>query len=1049
MPKWPFISREAMKASDDGAGKALDLGIEERICECLNRISEAEGALFQARGALSGIVEINGRDRGLNERMMTFGNGPTFSSQMADCASPSVSALQSAPQSAVASGRRIAVREEPSTRDAADPDEDDDLETRAVFLDQILLDDRPEASSSHMADESVDANHNGGPPNKKKGAKGKKGAPMTDKEVTQTVMVHAGKDPVTGKPRAIWVDRNRPIMVNCCCGPLKVPIWHPESDLRVVWGLVGFLFIVFEAFLIPFTIAFAYVPSGTPMKVITVVNTYFILDVCFSFLTGFNDFGTTIMDPGPIAHRYACTWLTPDVLSAIPWEWIPEEHGPLATTTKCFRFFKGMRLLRIARLLRLMRMGVFTDALEIVIESNRFFMFLFGVLRVLFLLFGITHWTACAWYIVGSTPSPDEKTTWINKFIGDIDDLSTRYFYSVYFALTTMTTVGYGDIVAQNYTEVKFVLLLLLVASIVFAGLMGALTDLICNLNSEGNARQERKVMLSRYMRWRAVPKDLFMSVREHLIFLWDTNEGYGEFEGLIKEQLPPTLKRELCYHIFGRILRSAPFLAWMRGCDVCMKELSQAVESIFLSKGDHLFHVGQANEHIYVLLKGTLHISQNEKLSLTPGDTGPEDPHLSGTTGFSIPRNKEANIADVVKMMFKGAHAKEKHKEKEKKQEVLATLTLSLAPAPGDSDQENDEKQEDKPSADILESHVDSKLLHSAFNKLNKRDLREKRSACYIQRRWKRKKASAQICQEKSGKRLSAAKSKFVHAPAYLGESCLWAPLADWGTTPPPRYPYTACCETRGEFVYIPRDAVKDIIDRFSPWLADRFEYFRVSVVKNMNSANQADDSMGPYSSPGGTADGPPSVPPLSLSTAEAAPAAGAGDPGHPSQLPPTLEHSTVYAPPPMMNTYSADDGQPAHPGRPNYEAMAAMNYSVMGSSVGSPMGFAMPHMKPGTRSNRSFRAAAAAAVARVSAVVTPPSALPTPRATPRATTPPHRTPIGTPRNEWGYPSGGPGYGAASGRHHYNDGVNHAVDRSGNALSEPLLPNSRSPGQP
>merc|ERR1719399_1142239 len=157
-----------------------------------------------------------------------------------------------------------------------------------------------------------------------------------------------------------------------------------------------------------------------------------------------------------------------------------------------------MRLLRVVRLLRLVKMGVLSDTIEIVIESNRFFLFFFGVLRVLFLLFGITHWTACAWFIVGSNPAADEHSTWIAEFIGGIDDLSVKYFYSVYFALTTMTTVGYGDIVAQNFTEVRFVLLLLLIASIVFAGLMGALTDLICNLNSEGNARSERKVMLSR-----------------------------------------------------------------------------------------------------------------------------------------------------------------------------------------------------------------------------------------------------------------------------------------------------------------------------------------------------------------------------------------------------------------------------------------------------------------------------------------------------------------------------------------------------------------------
>merc|ERR1719269_110958 len=141
----------------------------------------------------------------------------------------------------------------------------------------------------------------------------------------------------------------------------------------------------------------------------------------------------TFMDAGPIAQRYAYSWLVPDVLSGIPWEWLPTGNSPMETTTKCFRFFKGVRLLRIARLVRLMRMGVLTDAVEIVIESNRFFVFATGVLRVLFLLFGITHWTACAWYIVGSNPTPDENDTWVQHYINDIQSLGVRYTYALYF----------------------------------------------------------------------------------------------------------------------------------------------------------------------------------------------------------------------------------------------------------------------------------------------------------------------------------------------------------------------------------------------------------------------------------------------------------------------------------------------------------------------------------------------------------------------------------------------------------------------------------------
>merc|ERR1712032_647491 len=47
----------------------------------------------------------------------------------------------------------------------------------------------------------------------------------------------------------------------------------------------------------------------------------------------------------------------------------------------------------------------------------------------------------------------------------------------------------------------------------------------------------------------------------------------------------------------------------------------------------------------------------------------------------------------------------------------------------------------------------------------------------------------------------------------------------------------YTARCKSRGELVYIPRCAIQDLLERFSPWLVERFDYFRQAVVEGMHT--------------------------------------------------------------------------------------------------------------------------------------------------------------------------------------------------------------------
>jgi len=676
----------------------------------------------------------------------------------------------------------------------------------------------------------------------------------------------------------------------------------------------------------------------------------------------------------------------PDLLSGIPWEWIPADGGPIAQVSKTLRYMKGLRLLRILRLLRLMRMGLLGDAVEVVVESNRLFVFGTGVFRVLFLLFGITHWAACAWYMVGTSPG-DAKDNWIDHFMHDVGDIATRYGYALYFTLTTMTTVGYGDIAAQNFTEVKFVLLLLLVASIVFAGLMGALTDLVSQLNNDSNERSTKKVQLSRYMRWRAVPHELFMSVREHLVFMWDTNE-FDDYEGYIKEQLPPNLKKELSYHIYGRILCTSPFLAWMRGCEVCLKELALSVKSLFLARGDYLFHVGAANEHIYVVLKGSVYISQNEKLDNHEFSTGVSQELLKEGTGFSIPRNKEANAVDVMKMVvnaFKLTANKKDDHEKKKLERVSDMLKLpTLVDDEHDSDQDWVTNEE---AVDILESHVDSRVLNAAYKKLERRDNKLYNAAKYIQRRWRRNHGMV-FHATGAQKGLSNVRSKYVHAPAYLGESCLWQPLDEWDTYQ--HYPYAARCVSRGEFCYLHRQDVKNIIDCFSPWLAQRFEYFRQSVLENIQKieeGKQAGESL--QSSPENKnevakqtkvdkvqnyndLDTRRPLTPRDMATQEFWP-----QPSDPAVVPKLRLASSS---PNEVGGHLAPES--------SYLRDACSGSHLYGVGSANPLGLVLSQRTASKQPSRTFRMAAQKAVARIAKHVNPPSSRePTPKVTPRGT--------------------------------------------------------------
>lgn len=664
----------------------------------------------------------------------------------------------------------------------------------------------------------------------------------------------------------------------CLWGMFVIPVVHPEAKFRLLWMCLGFVFIVYEAYAIPYYLAFNVEARDGLYIFVSCVNAYFVIDIPMTFCTGYTDkSGWVVMQPRLIAAKYLRGWFLCDIVAGIPWEWL--NNGSSSSTsrlTRSFRFVRAFRLLRLARLLRLIKLKHVIDKVETFIEASQMITFAVGIVRVLLLLFAVTHWVACLWFVVGKSSSKEETWVSVQQDNGlDVENKFKCYLTALYFSLTTMTTVGYGDIHAINDDEIQFALLMLLVSSIAFAGLMGTLMDLISELNRTHHLLAEKKMNLSRYMHWRAVPRKLMMGIRTHLLFLWDENEGYDAYEITIKTLLPPVLKKELCYHIYGRVLRQAPFFTWMKDYIICVKELADSVEAHFLERGDHLFKLGEPNLQIYMLLSGVVMCSRNEKLwegvDLEHVEDQMDD-HLG--VDWMIPRKKETTLAEIGKdvvvhtknvarhvqnryerVVRKGesAHARSHAHETHAIHAVLHMQKQVDAKAL--QEQEDLERLGRSKSKGIFNSEV----MNTAIKKLDRRDFETKVAARKVQRHFRAKLAARKRRREKEGivdtdsdpsrirkgtvssaslrTKVTRMLSKVVEAPAYFGESCLWVQYEDWKTTDPPIYLYSARCESRGELIKIPRTAIEDLLEKFSPWLGERFDFFREAVVAGLEA--------------------------------------------------------------------------------------------------------------------------------------------------------------------------------------------------------------------
>lgn len=98
--------------------------------------------------------------------------------------------------------------------------------------------------------------------------------------------------------------------------------------------------------------------------------------------------------------------------------------------------------------------------------------------KLAFIIFLTIHWISCIFFAIGLSESGLQEESWISKNFDITPDgimLETWEYYlsTMYFALLTMATIGYGDIVPVTELEMIFVMLVLFVACALFAFIVG------------------------------------------------------------------------------------------------------------------------------------------------------------------------------------------------------------------------------------------------------------------------------------------------------------------------------------------------------------------------------------------------------------------------------------------------------------------------------------------------------------------------------------------------------------------------------------------------
>ena len=308
----------------------------------------------------------------------------------------------------------------------------------------------------------------------------------------------------------------------CCCSyapsPSRVPkendtgIILPTHPFKEKWDLLIMMLIIYSSVAVPVRFCFDAKADGLAWDFEVFVSLAFLTDLFLNFRTAFDEDGRWILDRARIAQHYLSGWFWIDAPSSIPVELVElaleqgDGSSPLAV-------LRVLRLFRLIRLLRLLKLDAYIAKLEENFNVNlRVVQLISLVLKVFF----VAHLLGSFFFLASRL---DEENSWLAMY----DDgsavngpVSRQYLFSIYWALTTLTTVGYGDLVPETDIERWFTILGLLLSGLVFAVVLGEVAALLSQLDRQRALVSEKMDAVKDYVQWRNLPRDLSTRVRRY-----------------------------------------------------------------------------------------------------------------------------------------------------------------------------------------------------------------------------------------------------------------------------------------------------------------------------------------------------------------------------------------------------------------------------------------------------------------------------------------------------------------------------------------------------
>ncbi len=259
--------------------------------------------------------------------------------------------------------------------------------------------------------------------------------------------------------------------------PLKV--FSPEDYFSLFWNVITPIMIVYDTFFSPLQAAFFMEDRSAWTTSAIVSPIFFSFDILINFRMAFYNQGVLVINSSQIIKHY------------LRGGFIEDSFSVLTDIISVICQDSPLWFVKIVSIIRLIKLWTIITRSEDFLIMSRVLNALLKMIKLWGSIIIVAHWLACAFYTVAHIEeNMGIGPTWVEQNRLEDSHVTATYIAAFYWSITTMVTVGYGDIVPGTSAERVYTVVAMIISSALFGYSLNTVGDIIREMNREKDQRR-------------------------------------------------------------------------------------------------------------------------------------------------------------------------------------------------------------------------------------------------------------------------------------------------------------------------------------------------------------------------------------------------------------------------------------------------------------------------------------------------------------------------------------------------------------------------------